>query len=473
MVVGQIPEPVDLLVLGGGVGGYTAALHAASLGRSVVLVDAGGGARVGGICLHEGCIPSKALIELANRAEETRAFAPAGLRIPEVGVDLAAFQEWKTELVEQLADGIRRQLAAAGVEIVAGMARFTRSNQVAVHTNDDRACFYEFADVLIAAGSRASAPPGFAPDGERILDAAAALDLTDVPASLLVVGAGSVGVELGTAYAKLGSQVTLVEQADRVLPGLDAALVRPVRRRLDKLGIEVLVDAGLEDLDAATGIVKTADGQTRVPAGRVLIAVGRRANTDELGLVEAGLPRGAGGLLEVGPDRRLTEHVAAVGDVTAGPPLAHKATAEARVAVEALCGRRVAFDPLAVPVVVYGDPEVASVGMTVDEATAMGMDVRTVGVPLRASGRAATVGAAEGTTQLVLEGPRGTIVGVHAVGPHVSEFIAEGALAIEMGASVEDLGLTIHPHPTLAEQLADAARIEIDRTRAAAGRDIK
>lgn len=457
MVVGEIPDAVDLLVIGGGIGGYTAALHAAASGRQVVLVEAGGPDRIGGVCLHEGCIPSKALIELADLVEGTRTFEPAGLDAATVGVDLGRFQVWKGEMVQGLATGVRRQLESGAVKVVGGRARFTRPRQVAVHTLDDRALFLEFNDVVIATGSRPSVLPGFEPDGARILDAAGALGLTELPRSLVVVGAGSIGVELGTAFAKLGSQVTLVEQEDRVLPTLDPRMSRLVQRRLEELDAEVLVDARFEDLDDGHAHVKTVDGARRVPAERVLVAVGRRPNTDTLGLEDIGLPPTSGGLLEVGADRRLGAHVAAVGDVTAGPPLAHKASAEARVAADALGGRRVAFDPRAVPVVVYSDPEVATAGWTEAEATAMGMNVRTVSRPLGASGRAATVGASHGITQLVLEGARGTVVGVHLVGPHASEYITEGALAIEMGASVEDLALTIHPHPSLAEQLGDTA----------------
>ncbi len=457
MVVGQIPEPADLLVVGAGPGGYAAALHAARLGRKVTLVDRDGESGVGGVCLHRGCIPSKALIELADHLDGTRRFAAAGLHVDAARPDLSVFQSWKAGIVDRLADGIRGLLSSGDVTVVAGTCRLTRSNQVAMKTPDDRVRFFEFADAVIATGSRPSPPPGLEPDGASVLDTTGILELQQVPESLLVVGAGSSGVELGTAYAKLGSRVTLVEQDTRILPGLEPSLSSQVRRRLDQLGVTVLTGSEVTDVEAGQARVKGPDSEQRVAAATVLVAVGRRPNSDELGLEDIGITPRPDGLLAVNTDRRLSEHLAAIGDVTPGPALAHKATAEARVAAEALSGRRAAFDPQAVPVVVYSDPEIASAGLTVTEARAAGMSVRTAAYPLGASGRAATVGSTQGSARLVIDADTDTIAGVHLVGPHASELIAEGVLAIEMAATAEDLVLSIHPHPTLSEQFAEVA----------------
>jgi dihydrolipoamide dehydrogenase len=459
MVVGEIPEAVDFLVVGAGPGGYAAALHAAYLGRQVTLVDRRGDAGLGGVCLHSGCLPGQALRELADRVDGVRTFAQAGLRVPELDVDLAAFQEWKGGIVERLRKGVGDLLAAAGVRVVAGTCRFTRPSQAVVQTPDDRAVFLEFTDALLATGSRSTVPPELALDGESVIDGASALNLDRVPGSLLVVGAGPVGVELGTAFAKLGSAVTVVEQAGQVLPDLDAAIVRPLRQRFRQLSMEVVTEAGLVDREAGEAQIKTPAGERRVPAEVVLVATGRQPNTDELGLAEAGITVRTDGLLEPAPDGRLSPHIAAVGDLTPGRAVAHRASAEARVAAEALCGRAVAFAPQAVPFVVYADPPIATAGLTEGEARAEGVDVRTATFPLGASGRAATLGRREGRAELVVDADTDAIVGVHLVGTGAAELIAEGALAIEMGATVEDLSLTVHPHPTLSEQLVEAAHL--------------
>jgi dihydrolipoamide dehydrogenase len=459
MVVGELAEPVDLLVIGGGPGGYVAAIRAAQLGREVVLVDRGGSAGLGGACLHVGCIPSKALIELATAVRRTRELEPAGLTIDGLEISLERFQAWRGELCAGLARGVGELLAAGGTRVVHGDARFNRPDRVVVRTPEDRVVFLEFEHAIVATGSRPIELPGLPFDGQRVLDSTGALALTAVPESVAVVGAGYIGLELGTALAKLGARVTVVEALDDVLPTVDAALRAPVLRRLRELGVDVRLGSTAERLDGEALVVRGPDGEARVAAERVVVAVGRAPNTDELGLAAAGVPVGADGLIAVGEDMRATERIAAIGDVVAGPALAHKATAEAAVAAEALSGRPAAFDAAAIPVVVFTDPEVASAGLSEAQARAAGMDARVATFPLAASGRAATLGARDGFTRVVADAATDRIVGVHVVGPHASELAAAGTLAVELMAAPGDLAGTIHPHPTLSEGLHEAAEL--------------
>ncbi|MGH8884964.1 MAG: dihydrolipoyl dehydrogenase [Egibacteraceae bacterium] len=461
MVVGQVPEGVDLLVVGAGPGGYTAALRAAQLGREVTLVDRDGSAGVGGVCLRTGCIPSKALIEVADTAHRARSWSRAGLRAEGLAVDLGAFQRFKSEAVTRLGDAVRRQLDAAGVRVLPGRACFTRPAQAAIERDDGPSRFVEFRDVILATGSRPMELRELPHDEERVLDSTDALCLHALPASVAVVGGGFIGVELGTALAKLGAHVTIVEALDRLLPALDAAVAPPVQRRLAALGVDVLVSAQARDFDGRRLKVETTGGSVLVEADALVVAVGRRPNSDGLGLERLGVRPRPDGLLEVGPDRLAGPHIAAIGDLTPGPALAHKATAEAEVAAEALCGRPAAFDPAAVPAVVFSDPEVAVAGLSVAHARAAGMTTRVATVPLAASARAVTLGLdkAEGFVRLVIDADADAVVGAQIVGPHACELIAEAVLAIEMAASPTDLAGTIHPHPTLSELLAQAARV--------------
>jgi len=490
MVVGELAESADLLVIGGGPGGYAAAIRAAQLGREVTLVERDGAAGLGGVCLHRGCIPSKALIEVASAAHRGAALETAGLE-GELSVSLPRFQAWRAELCARLARGVGELLAKGNVRIVHGEARFNRPDRVAVHTPDDRAIFLEFQHAIVATGSRPIELPNLPFDGERVLDSTAALALTETPRSVAVVGAGYIGLELGTALAKLGARVTIVEALDRILPSIDASLTAPVLRRLRALGVDVQLNATAERLDGDCLIVATADGDDTVAAERVIVAVGRTPNTDELGLTAAGVevagsgrdggvaaagvelarsgrdgsPAAAGitgaGLIPVAADMRATDRIAAIGDVVAGPALAHKATAEAAVAAEALSGRPAAFDPRAIPEVIFTDPEIATVGLTEAQAREAGMDPRTATFPLAASGRAGTLDARDGLTRVVTDQATDRVVGVHIVGPHASELIAGGALAIELMAAPGDLAATIHPHPTLSESLHEAAALAL------------
>jgi dihydrolipoamide dehydrogenase len=447
MVVGELAEPADLLVIGGGPGGYAAAIRAAQLGREVTLVERNGAAGLGGVCLHIGCIPSKALIEVASAAHRTTQLQPAGLRVDGVAVDLAEFQAWRAELCARLARGIADLLAKHHVRVVHGEARFNRPDRVAVRTPDDRALFLEFEHAIVATGSRPIELPDLPFDDERVLDSSGALALTETPGSVAVVGAGYIGLELGTALAKLGAEVTIVEALDRVLPGIDRSLTAPVLRRLRALDVDVRLNTTASDVEAE----------------RVVVAVGRRPNTDDLGLSAAGIATDAEGRIPVADDMRATDRIAAIGDVVAGPALAHKATAEAAVAAEALSGQPAAFDARAVPEVIFSDPEIATVGLTEAQARDAGLDPAVATLPLAASGRAGTMHERDGFTRLVTDRATDRVVGVHIVGPHASELVAGGALAIELMAAPGDVAATIHPHPTLSETLHEAAALALGR----------
>ncbi len=470
MVVGEVATGVDLLVIGGGPGGYATALRAAAAGRTVTLVER---ERVGGVCLNVGCIPSKALIHVADTAGLPDEAAAIGVDLT-ASVDMERAQTWIAEVVGRLTGGIDQLLGEAGVTVATGTARFATARRVAVTRGDD-ASFYEFNSVVLATGSRPVELGDLPFDGQRVLDSTATLALRRIPSRLTVVGGGYIGVELGGAFAKLGADVTIVELADQLLPGMPLGLARVLERALRARGVTIRLGTKVLGTDGDDLVVEGPNGEARLPIaatssagaatrtadGVVIVAVGRRPNTDSLGLSQAGVSLGPDGRVVVGADRRAAKDVYAVGDITPGPALAHKATAEAEVAVAAAAGRRAAFDPAAIPAVVFSDPQVATVGLTAEQAGAEGADdVTSFRFPLSASGRAQALARPEGYVEVGAErgGPGGgTILGVHMVGAGVAELAAEAALAVEMGATVEDLARTIAPHPTLSEALAEAA----------------
>jgi dihydrolipoamide dehydrogenase len=432
VVAGEIPRPVDVLVIGGGPGGYTAAVRAAELKRDVVLVER---AALGGVCLNVGCIPSKALITVAHDLVRSRRPGLVG----DVVADLPAIQAWKQKVVERQVAGVEQLLAK--VEVLGGTARFVDRRRVAVE-DDEQVSHLRFDHAIVATGSRPVELPGLSFDGERVLDSTAALALTELPERLAVVGGGYIGLELGTAFAKLGSDVVVIEALDRLLTGFDRELVKVVERRLAELGVRVVLST-----PASPDLPEIQE------ADRVLVAVGRRPNTDDLQLEDAGLATTANGLLDVDEQRRTANGaVFAIGDVVAGPALAHKAAEEGRVAAEVIAGWPSALDQV-VPLIAFTDPEVASVGAV--ETDVSGAVVgRARFAP---NGRAMTLGETEGLVKVVAD-PQGTVIGVHIAGPSASDLIAEGVLAVETAAHVDDLARSIHPHPTLAEAYADAAR---------------
>lgn len=464
MVVGEMADAVDLLIVGGGPGGYAAALHAAHLGRDVTLVDQDGLDGLGGTCVRVGCIPSKALIELSHMVHAPAAWAAAGLRTTGATiVDLGAFQTWKAGIVAGLNGGLRTLFTRREIEVLTGRATINRPNQAAVATPDGQVHFLEFRDLVLATGSRPVQLATLGVDGTRVLDSTGALALTAVPETLVVVGTGYIGIELGMAFAKLGAKVTLIEACDRILPELEAAVTAPVKRSCAELGIDVLTSAEMLDIDETHVAVSVQGKRLHIPAQRIVLAIGRRPATEELGLQSAGLRLANSGLVETDDFTLAAPHIAAIGDISRGPALAHKAMAEAEAAARTLSGTRTRFAPLAVPLVIFSDPEIALTGLSEAEARKLGLDVSVGQFPLAASGRAATLGATRGFVRVIIDRDADAIVGVQMVGPHVSELCGEAGLAIEMGASPGDLVGVIHPHPTISEALNEAAAVAVGR----------
>jgi dihydrolipoamide dehydrogenase len=461
MVVGELADQADLLVIGGGPGGYSAALSAAQLGRSVTLIQRGGSPALGGTCLHVGCIPSKALIEVAARRNSALEAAPFGLTGGPLTLDLAAFQKWQSGMIGTLASGIAGLLRERGITVLDGTARFINPHKVIVEEPDDRVRYIQFTDVIIATGSVPMAVPGIPFDGEIILSSTELLALTDLPRSLVVVGAGYIGIELGTAMAKLGVDVTIVEASERILPSCPAGVVAPVESRLTALGVTVLAHSTLRQ--AQNGLtVTTPAGERKIPGDLVLAAVGREPCTSDLGLDRAGLTVLPSGHIPVDSSMRASEHIAAIGDVVQGPALAHRASAHAEVAARSLSGIPSVFDSV-VPVVVFSDPEIAIVGMTDDEVKGAGISAVTATFSMRASGRSATLGRQEGFVRALASRDDDRMLGVQIVAPHASELASEAALAIEMRTSPLDVALTVHPHPTVSESVSDVAKALMQR----------
>jgi dihydrolipoamide dehydrogenase len=465
MVMGELPREVDLVVLGGGPGGYAAAFRAADLGIETVVVEARG--PLGGECLHVGCIPSKALLGLAGLVEETGQAAAAGLEFGPPRIDLARMREWKARAVARLAQGLAALARARGVDVIEGHGRFAGDHTIRVAREDAPPATLRFRHAIVATGSGPVTLPGI-PAGERVWDSTAALALPEIPARLLVVGGGYIGLELGSVYAALGSAVTVVELTDGLLPGADRDLVAPLQRRLTRRFAQILLGTrvtGVRDAGAGLAVALAGAGApASLEVDRVLVAVGRQPRTAELGLEHTRVQRDARGFLAVDRARCTADpRIYAVGDVAGEPMLAHKAIAEGLVAADAIAGRPAAFEPAAMPAVVFTDPEVAWCGLGEAQARQQGLAVRTVKVPWTASGRAVAMGRADGLTKLTFEAETGRLLGVGLVGPHAGDLLAEGTLAIEMGAVAEDLAGTIHTHPTLSETLGEAAELFLGR----------
>jgi dihydrolipoamide dehydrogenase len=463
--MGELPREVDLVVLGGGPGGYAAAFRAADLGLDTVLVEARGA--LGGECLHAGCIPSKALLGIAALIHDAADAKAAGVVFGPAAVDRARLRAWTERSIDRLAQGLGGLAKTRGVDVVTGHGRFEPDGSIRVARDDAPPATLRFKHAIVATGSRPATLPGIE-SGPRVWDSTAALSLTATPPRLLVVGGGYVGLELGSVYAALGSEVTVVELLDGLLPGVDRDLAAPLGRRLGTRFKQILIGTKLTAVREEAGAVTvelSGDGAPpRLEVDQLLVAVGRRPLSDDLGLEHTRAVRDARGFVVVDVQRRSADpRVFAIGDVAGEPMLAHKAIAEGLVAADAIAGRPAGYEPRAVPAVVFTDPEVAWCGLMEPDARALGVEVRAVKVPWSASGRAVAMGRPDGLTKLVFEAASGRLLGVGLVGPHAGDLLAEGALAIEMGAVAEDLAGTIHAHPTLSETLGEAAELFLGR----------
>lgn len=457
MVVGTLTVDVDVLVIGSGPGGYVAAIRAAQLGKSVVCVDK---SEIGGVCLNRGCIPSKALISAAHRYESALQGSEYGINVGDVKVDWAKVQEWKNGIVKKQSGGVGSLLKGNKVQFVTGEAFFVSDSVVSVATESD-STQYKFNNCIIATGSRPVELKPF-PFGKRILSSTEALNLSEIPNSLIVIGGGYIGIELGQTFAKLGTKVTVLEGSDSILPGFEKELSRYVGRSLKKSNVEVVTEALAKEAkqtDADVTVTYTVGGEDKqATADYVLVTVGRRPNTDELGLQAIGVKMSARGIIEVDSQGRTSvPSIFAIGDVVPGPALAHKASYEAKVAAEAIAGQASAVDYKAIPAVVFSEPEIAGVGLSETEAKEKGINVFSGRFSYGANGRAQSIGANEGFVKLVGDKDTGLLIGAQIVGAEASNLIAELALAIEMGATIEDISLTIHAHPTLGEIVMDAS----------------
>jgi dihydrolipoamide dehydrogenase len=455
MVMGDLVREIDVVVIGGGPGGYSAAFRCAELGLETVVVDAG--KRLGGACLFEGCIPSKALLHVAAVLGEAERAKEFGVDFGEPRISLDPLRKWKSErVIGKLARGLAGVARGKNVEVVGGRAVFEDGRSLRVQGDEPQTIRFKHA--IVATGSRPAPLPGLELTSERILDSTAALELPEIPARLLVIGGGYIGLELGQVYAALGSQVTLVEMTDGLLPGVDRDLVQPLARRCEKLFASIRLGTRVADLREVGDTVQARVGDDTATFDRVLVAVGRRPETMGLGLETTRARLTARGFIEVDERGRTADpHVWAVGDATGEPMLAHRAMRQGKVTAEAIAGRPVAFDNVVVPAVVFTDPEIAWCGLTEGAAAEAGRAVKVARFAWAASGRAATLGRSDGVTKLIVDQESGRVLGVGIVGPGAGELIAEGALAVETALLAEDLALTIHTHPTLSETLMEAA----------------
>lgn len=448
----------EVLVLGGGPGGYTAAFRAADLGRKVVLVEKHD--TLGGVCLNVGCIPSKALLHLAHVIHSVEEVSGFGVSFSKPEIDLDKIRAWKGRVVKTLTTGLSGLAKQRKVEVIKGLGQFVSDKSLSVETAEG-AKTISFDHAIIAAGSRPTQIPGF-PEDPRLIDSTGALELKDIPERMLIIGGGIIGLEMANVYHALGSKITVVEWMDQLIPGCDADLVKPLHQRIQKQYEAIYLKTKVTKIEAeAQGLKVFFEGDAAIEPqlyDKVLLAVGRRPNGKLIGAEAAGVAVDEAGFIQVDARQRTNvPHIYAIGDIVGNPMLAHKATHQAKVAAEVISGHPSAFQALTIPSVAYTDPEIAWMGLT--ESQAEGVEIEKAVFPWAASGRALGIGRREGLTKIICDKETKRLLGAGMVGTNAGELIAEAVLALEMGADVEDIALTIHPHPTLSETFAFAAEM--------------
>lgn len=456
MVMGSLRQEAEVAIIGGGPGGYVAAIRAADLGKQVLLIEER--ERLGGVCLLEGCIPSKTLINVVELVYAARDAKKMGVTFKDLVVDPEGVRGWTKRVVDGLSKGVDGLIEKRGVEVIKGHAHFTSSKSLAIEGGE--VAGVDFRHCIIATGSRVAELP--AAKDVPVWTSKEALELREIPETLLIIGGGYIGLEMGLVYAGLGSKVTVVEFMPALLAGPDPDLTQVVVKSCEKRFESIQVDSkvvGIEKTSNGFAVSVESKGETsKQEYGQVLVAVGRKPNSEDIGLEKTKVVVDERGFIETDDECRTAEpHIFAIGDVTTGPMLAHKASREGKVVAEVIAQHQSAFDNRAIPAVVYTDPEIAWTGLTEQEAQAQGRNFKVGRFPLRALGRARTLGRTDGFAKIISDAESGLVLGVGLVGAQASELIAEGTLAVEMGATLEDLMVTIHPHPTLSEALMEAA----------------
>jgi dihydrolipoamide dehydrogenase len=449
----------DALVIGAGPGGYVCAIRLGQLKQKTILVEK---AWIGGTCLFVGCIPSKALITAAKFHEKLKHASDFGVNVQGVSIDFQKMVQWEKGIIEKFSNGVKQLLKSNGVETVMGTARFISANEVEVR-NGDSTTTISAKNIVIATGSVPVGIPPFPFDGERIISSTEALVLPEIPQRLLVIGGGYIGLEMGIMYAHLGSKVTVVEMMDQLLPGFDAELVRTLSKSLRQKGIEYFVKAKAKGFEGNVGQIKVTveiEGQDRIfETDRVLVTVGRKPNSAGLEPENAGVKPDARGFVPVNNKCQTSvPHIYAIGDLIGNPMLAHKASKEGEIVAEIIAGHNRVVDYVAMPAVIFTDPEIATVGISEAEAKEKGINAASGKFPFAASARALTQGATDGYVKVIFDKDSKQVLGFHIIGPEASDLIGEAALALEMGSTVEDIALTVHPHPTLTETMMEAAK---------------
>ena len=456
-------DEYDVAVLGSGPGGYTAAFRAADLGKKVILIERY--STIGGVCLNVGCIPSKALLHTAKVITDAEDTSSHGVSFNPPSIDLDQLRNWKSnKVVKKLTMGLAQMAKQRDVKIIEGEGKFISPHQINVELNDGTKKIIGFKSAIIAAGSQSSKIPN-TPEDERIMDSTGALELKDIPKKLLIIGGGIIGLEMGTVYDALGSDVSVVELSDGLIQGCDRDIVRPLHKRMEKRFENIWLNTKVTGIDSKKeGVVVHFEGED-VPAemtfDRVLVAVGRKPNGHKIDAEKAGVNVTEHGFINVDKQMKTNvDHIYAIGDIVGQPMLAHKATHEGKVAAEVIAGEKVEFQAMTIPSVAYTDPEIAWAGITEDEAKLQNIEIQKAVFPWAASGRAISTNRTEGMTKLIFNKQTNRIIGASIVGTNAGELIAEAVLSIEMGADAHDIGLSIHPHPTLSESVAMAAEIK-------------